>query len=301
MAGHFLHFDQWIGIDQTGAARLGGKKAAPLPVVRARRNGDVLSVGDVEWWSGLDLSQDRIGVGFRTAVVLDCVLGLPVDVQKMHPLAADVRKLLEYAAVWKPSSEIKEYGREVAAGFFSEFSAGSSDSRRECEVLSGAQSVFKTMPWQRNIQTGTWRMWRELGHTLRSGDVDLKIWPQEFQTSESNTRLSHVWRSHVWLFEAWPTLLWKSWLRQTSRKLENGVQALSSMVAETRMNLHLPESLAKLVEKDANVADSLVMAVSAAVMDEIGVLTNPWPGFMEHPTARSEGWIIGLSPELRHV
>ena len=285
-----MHFSQWIGIDQTGAALDGGKKAVSLPVVRVRADGEMLVVQDAEWWETLHFSEQRIGEGVRTAIVLDCVLGLSVAVQKMHPLAADVRKLLEYAASHPKNSGERIYGRDVAAEFFAEF-AIEGDSLRECERMSGAQSVFKTIPWQRNIQTGTWRMWYELGRSIISNAASVKIWPQEAEAADAQ----------LWLFEAWPTLLWKAWLRQTSRRLESGPQALATMVAEAGLQLRISKDMRGLVLKDANVADSLVMAVSAAVMDHMGVLMNPWPGFGAHPTARTEGWIIGLSPEFRHV
>ncbi len=88
----------------------------------------------------------------------------------------------------------------IAEEFFNSFKQEKFLSR-EIEKQLSANSVFTSRPFQKNIQTGTYRTWKDL-----SLDIDkINIWPHLNYNSEYFT-----------LIEGYPTEAWKR-LNNTNR------------------------------------------------------------------------------------
>src|SRR5690606_15146623 len=72
-----------------------------------------------------------------------------------------------------------------------------------------ANSVFQSRPYQKNIQTGTYRIWKDL--TSGGPTRWANIWPFETERSEL--------LDAPWIFEGFPSLLWREVLGLPTRDL----------------------------------------------------------------------------------
>jgi len=281
----------FIGIDQTGAGASQGKKAKPLPMCIAVKQG-------AGTWRFITESSrkplrlnrfhpqllqecfDQLGLDLKwntTAIILDCVLGLPRQIEMGSPKGRPY--LWEcFARAAGFSQNGKEFGREVAEAFFSEYLPGNNQAypKRFCEEVSGSNSVFQTRPYQKNIQTGTFRLWKDLGST---GKPWVKIWPFDKKDKRSD---------QAWIFEGYPSLIWKQCLQSSSRDLKKlrrlCVKAFPQFEIDTWRHL----------ERSPDLADSFVLAFGGVYLLERGKLWNPSVSFEEECNAPREGWILGL-------
>jgi hypothetical protein len=143
--------------------------------------------------------------------------------------------------------------------------------RRKCELLAGANSIFQLRPYQRNIQTGTFRIWKDLG---LEGRAWLNLWPFERAPRED-------W---PWMFEAFPSLFWREIFGCRSR-------------APSRVRKTIQERITircadwKRIEQNADLADAAVLAAGACLLQNDGRLFGKIL-----PQMRREGWILGLEP-----
>lgn len=282
----------FIGIDQTGAALSSGLKAKPLPICIAikqesgswrfltEKRKKPLSLESLhprclkEQMVSLQLS----GSLAKTALILDCVLGIPEATQSKIP--AKVKPylwgLFEKAASF--SKEGREFGRSVAEAFFLETFRNYKDQypKRYCEEISGSNSVFQVRPYQKNIQTGTFRLWKDLGSV---GEQWANIWPfdQEKQTG-----------NRPWIFEGYPSLLWKDCLQSPSRDPKKLRRLSEKAFPKFEIDTW------KHVERLPDMADSFVLALGGVLLQEEGRLWMPSKGFFNEPRALSEGWLLGL-------
>jgi hypothetical protein len=281
----------FIGIDQTGAASSNGKKARPLPMCIAmkQKSGSwrfitakgrkPLQIGRFQP-SVIQETFDQLKLDLnwsQTAIVLDCVLGLPRQVVVGPP------KVKPY--LWECfgraagfSKEGKEFGRDVAEAFFSEFLSQKSQGhpKRFCEEVSGSNSVFQTRPYQKNIQTGTFRLWKDLGSV---GEPWVNIWPFEKKSKHSEK---------AWIFEGYPSLIWKQCLQSPSRDLKKLRTLCEKAFPKFEMDTW------RHLEKSPDLADSFVLAFGGVFLQEKGQLWTPSASFQTEPNAPREGWILGL-------
>jgi hypothetical protein len=282
-----MTFDLWIGVDQTGAATRGGKSAKPLPCALARpsgRRGLRVELGTLPGATREDFADIGADGAKPVALLLDCVIGLPRGaVGSRFPGEQGAWELFRMASL-RRGAKGELYGREVARQFFAQFWEGSQARmpRRRCESLAGANSVFQVHPFQKNIQTGTFRIWRELG---QGGKPWARIWP-----FAATSRISGNW-----IFEAYPSLMWKIALGLRTRSLPNLERATREACEAAGIDLQF-RGWSRL-RNDADLADAFVLAVGGAILDRQDRLLEPWSGFAREGVRAlaSEGWIAGLS------
>lgn len=281
-----------IGIDQTGAASQKGKSAKPLPVCVLGFNKDLKwqvftecrgkklqlrALCPHELQDLLEALQIKAPLT-QVGLAVDCVLGLPRKfVTKQPKVRPYLWEVFREAAEFR--KEGKEFGRDVAEAFFSKWVAAQSKNypRRTCEKISGSNSLFQVRPYQKNIQTGTFRIWKDLG---RSPKEWIKIWP--FEVLKNPELLG------PWLFEGYPSLLWKEILQSPTRK----PAALKTLVSSLFPKLQIDTW--KHVHENPDHADAFVLALGAAALSSQGRLWEPSSHFRSESDAQSEGWLLGL-------
>jgi hypothetical protein len=247
------------GIDQTGAVERNGRPK-PLPVC-------YIAGHEVFFDYAISFSQKdllrilRLNAGEADHwLCIDCVLGLPIDFQ--FSWRDCIQRTLEFPG----------YGRGPAASFFDSLLLDLPKRevlfpRRKVEVACGANSVFQKHPFQKNIQTGTFRFWKEIA--LHPGDF---IAPAVEARSEKN---KGAWP----IFEGYPSYSWKQLFDLKSRKVSGLIEKVS--VFDCKLNWS--EAHQRQVEKDPNLADAFVLALSI----------RKWHHSLNHLAPHPEGSILG--------
>lgn len=270
-----------LGVDQTGASRARGRRAAPLPLALLTRRPDgpwVLDAGTPghpRTLPGLtpDAVAEHAPLAPTTALLVDAVVGL-VD----GPAGADGWwTLVERAATF--THEGRRFGRAVGAAFFGPLAPDDPTRHaRRADRVSGALPVFRHTPFQRNVQTGTHRVWRDLGQAPQRW---VQPWPLQ--------RPDDPDPAGPWLFEAWPTWGWRHLLDLRTRQPE----ALPDRLAARFPHLTLVPGTAEVLAQRPDHADAAVAALVGHVH-----LTEPRkplaPGLPDADWVHREGWILGL-------
>lgn len=290
-----------VGVDQTGAAQLGGLKAKPLPCALARRtrngewtvralafSGRKLSLASFDGAS-IERACEDAGwpgaFGTDSMIVVDCVLGLPYSSGASEGVDALWALFAEAA---RDVDARSGFGRVQAETFFSElahrrgFGSGPPFPARACEARARANSVFQARPYQKNVQCGTYRIWRDLGRSLA---IDGARWTRFgwFEDFETGTG--------PWTFEAFPSLLWRSRLGLATR---DRARLKSALVKSKMFNepVHVSKEDWLALEKSSDWADAAVLALTGASLAQNGQW-NRMPE-LEVSRLRQEGWILGL-------
>lgn len=235
----------FLGIDQTGAVdRLG--KPKPLPACLIKNNSVNLFY--------LDHFSEHIQKLKPDLVCIDCVLGLPVTTQ------VSLREAIAQTKAYE------KFGRAAAQDFFAKLGGGTKHTR-SVEVKLKANSVFTVHPFQKNIQTGTYRFWKEMAD---SPDwFYLPALPHE-KKSKSNK---------IPVVEGYPSYYWKTLLKKNHRSPKELLEILKS----TYPKLVFLKADIKLLEKDENLADALLLALAAREFkNDLNRKSHP------------EGWILGF-------
>lgn len=167
-------FNRIIGIDQTGALDSRGQFKPLYGVTLSLNRSGKVSSFKAELLPTLDLNQWRNQSG-RTLIVVDSVLGMPKSLLKKNESIRDLFLL---------TKKHKCFGLKAGQVFFSGLYRDRMGVRlpkkvsnlelRECDRIADANSLFRSMPYQRNVQTGTFRVWHELSKQLLH---DVAIWP----------------------------------------------------------------------------------------------------------------------------
>lgn len=284
-------FSTFIGIDQTGASIKNGRGAKPLPVcvgherekgkwqVLTQKQNKPLTLPGLHpnYIKDLLESLDISSKPSKTALIVDCVLGLPQEVLPHQEVTIDsLWKIFTEAAAFKLKE--KEFGREVAEKFFEQIAPQAEKfPRRVCEVWSHSNSVFRSRPFQKNIQTGTFRFWKELG---RVQDPWLHIWPYPQKTKN---------RAQIpWMFEGYPSLIWRDYLGLPHRNPRELKKSLKKLDLGAQMDTW------KQVEAYPDLADACVLVWGAIHLQNLSQLLHPSRRFSFEKAAQQEGWIMGL-------
>lgn len=279
----------FLGVDQTGASKKGGREALPLSCCIGVWRGNqlrVVTAGNLK--KPLTLSRfqpeeiEKILVSLEInqniqslLILVDCVLGLPNALLPPKGMPY-LWEYFERAAQFSLGG--KEFGRDVAEAFFDALLTSETESypRRLCEILSGSNSVFQKRPFQKNIQTGTFRIWKDLGQTKKEW---ARIWPFDLEKSP---------QQGPWIFEGYPSLIWKNLLGSRTRDLKK----LRKLVQDLPISLKIDTW--KWIESDPNQADAFVLMLGGFLLEKRNQLWSPHPEFMKQPEPFQEGWILGL-------
>lgn len=238
----------FLGIDQTGAVDRRGRPK-PLPACLIKNNSVSLFY--------LESFSEKIVLLKPDLICIDCVLGLPVTTQ------FSLREALAQ------TKDYKTFGRDVAQAFFANLGAGKKHTRT-VEVTLNANSVFTVHPFQKNIQTGTYRFWKEMAES-----PDWFYFPA---LPKEKVRKSN----RIPVVEGYPSYYWKILLKKNHRTPKELIKILKSAYPK----LILKSSDIKLLEKDENLADALVLALAARKFkNDLSRKSHP------------EGWILGYSSE----
>lgn len=203
-------------------------------------------------------------INFKTAVLVDCVLGLPKSFPHWQSVLAELQNVTG------------PYGRVPAEEFFAALLRGIEPlPTRLCEDWARANSVFRSRPYQKNIQTGTYRIWRDLASDPRR--TEWSIWP----FNEAIQPFT--------LFEGYPSLMWRQLAKLPARQPQRLPSWLDQVgIAHTRSD-------ALRVSGNPDLADAVMLAASGWILHRQQRLLQPFPGFQH----TQEGWIAGLVEPVR--
>lgn len=233
---------QFIGIDQTGAWNAAIRKPRPLAMAIIRPE-----LG--RWkFECLPLAQftpqgfAEANVKFEstsTLIATDCVFWSHSS-QTFKNLKTDFKNAHQWRLIHQRVS------REIAQAFFRTHGRPAG-TKRPVDQKMKAQSLYSPTPFQRNIQTGTFRIWSELGENPLNW---IGIYPWSPIDSDVNT----------WAVEAYPSYAWNSIFNSKIRnpkKLPHWIQKRFSK------QLIVTASAKALISKDGNYADAAVLALQA--------------------------------------
>lgn len=219
----------YLGIDQTGAVDSKGRpKKLPVCILV----GNEIQFSQMAHFSKAEI-QNLIGTkdlsGLR--IVIDCVLGLPKELGISWRQA--LPETLNYPGFGRKPAQ--EYFRHLAQGKF---------YQRKIEVLLKANSVFQEHPFQKNIQTGTFRFWKEMAQD-----------PDWFFAAGLSGEIK---KNRVPVFEGYPSYSWKKLFKTFHRE----PQSLGKILAFAYPDLQWNQKLQKHVDTDKNFGDSFVLALA---------------------------------------
>lgn len=263
-----MKFQVYLGIDQTGAGKLTAK---PLKAVALFRESKRIVGHQLLQLDSLKPEVIRTKLQLRDlrrmAILIDSVLGLP---EATWPGQAN-----RFWTLCRWAQQEPLFGRDAAHTFFSRFWRGHETQapHRLCERLASANSIFRFRPFQKNIQTGSFRIWKDLGSTKKWAN----IYPFDLKKSHPH---------HPWLFECYPSFLWKMLFDAPKRDFrfleKNDFQQIA-----------LPSQDRQLLQKDADLQDAFVNAYAGFYFDQKNQLFNAPPRPLSHQINK-EGWILGL-------
>jgi len=242
----------FVGVDQTGAVDANG---VPKPLPGCILSGKVPRFFYLSSFSKSELIEHvKPPRNHKILVCVDCVLGLPEEI----------------TVGWREAlariENFHGYGRSVAKDFFFQLGQGQTP-RRKIETACGANSVFQERPYQKNIQTGTYRIWKDI-----SLNADHFIVPA-LETNSGEKRIK--------LFEGYPSLSWRLLLKSSKRDFKNLPQLLDSQRIEIDWSLELQRQVAI----DPNLSDALLLALTIKKFLSHALKQKP----------SKEGWILGWS------
>jgi hypothetical protein len=220
----------------------------------------------------------RQPTGTRITVLLDCVLGLPDPFGKKG-FAAALRSL----AAMESKNQRTPFGRQSSEKFFAGLlktlpQSGKALPTRACEVLARANSVFRTRPFQKNIQTGTYRLWREISRNRE----EFLLWPFDSDRAKAGA---------IPVFEGYPSLIWRDTLGEKTRSPGKLPSLLKTLGVKTD-----PAVRERLI-RDGDLTDAAALALGGWIYSRrnlLGdVLLSRLSPSNRHRASR-EGWIAGL-------
>jgi len=246
-------FDTVVGIDQTSRP-----KPLPLVVLSRDESGWVLDHRSLKALTPKELLAQGIpALNSRTWISADCVLWV------FHGEGEQ--------GMWRTLAEAAAH-QGGARDFFKAHQGGR--DLRHVDQLARAQSVFRELPYQRNIQSGTFRVWSEIG-----GHRWLNLWPF-CQTANPD---------QAWLAEAYPTYFWKQHFNTKRRDpallarfLDEIPSKWMSVSDETKQQLLQPDY-----------ADAAILCLSTFALL---TLEPEWISIRER-FPREEGWIFGVKED----
>lgn len=234
----------YLGIDQTGSV---DSKGRPKPLPACILNGQDFELLEIPQFN----SQHIQKIDGELSICIDCVIGLPLSIKT--PWRSAITRTLEFHG----------YGRNPAKNYFQSF-LQKERPRRDVEIQCQANSVFQEYPFQKNIQTGTFRFWKEMAED-----------PDWFYAPFIQNEIS---KNRIPVFEGYPTLAWKILFETKKREPSLLKKHFKKFYPELRWNTKHQD----LVDKNPNYADAAVLALAVREL------------YPKKPvTPSNEGWILG--------
>ncbi|WP_168196485.1 hypothetical protein [Bdellovibrio sp. NC01] len=270
-----MSFDVFLGIDQTGAVTKSGLPQ-PLPTAIVYKDGGAMWILESDLYlpnltrrSTESLIKDidpRLEIE-KSAIILDSALGLAKDI---FPKNKNIFDLMQRAHHF--SYHGKRFGEKTAHAFFAQFIEKNPAHipQRQCEIIAHEKSVFQSHAFQKNLSTGTFRAWSELGS---ASEKWFSLWPMDEAPAKG-----------PWLFEAYPDLLWKKLVKSPTK---DPVALKAFLSAQKLVKLHpsVSKSLASI-----DFCDAVILAYAGLVFQKRRQLfKNP-----KIASPKKEGWILGL-------
>lgn len=244
----------FLGVDQTGAVDSKGK---PRPLPACSIVGTEISFFYLPEFSKKQIFDHlKPTKNQNVEICLDCVIGLPKELN------------MSWRQALRQISADSGYGRAAAKTYFDLLGRGQI-YRRKVEIECGANSVFKEKPFQKNIQTGTFRFWK-----------DISVSEHDFHAPFLKERPKN--RS-LPIYEGYPSLSWKLIFGTKNRTPD----LLPSLLKEHFPELSVSSPHKALLKKDVNLADAFVLAMTLKLLYSTHFLNC---GNLH------EGWILGHQP-----
>jgi hypothetical protein len=311
----------YVGVDQTGAVvkRRGETAWKPLPaalivpgtgrklrIIAADKDRKALAIDAFN--AGAIASLAALGgtVPERIVTLVDCVLGLP---SPMRRHSESIRDLFSLATAFNDQTTIP-MGRKRAAAFFHQLlcesnfqgAPGERWPLRHCERLTASNSVFQEHPFQKNVQSGTYRIWCDLGSLCHS-DCHPRLWPHDYHES-SDGKIPGIGFPEMIIAEGYPSLYWKKLFDLRSRQPASLRPAVNRTMERYKLTVESADW--ELIESDPDLADAVVLGLAAFVLDSRGLFlkavnatdltsASVKPDMFE---ASYEGWIAGAHADF---
>lgn len=266
----------FLGIDQTGAINHKGNPK-PLPCCLITKN-------EIEFFYLDHLSKNQIlkaisennWASVDLFICMDCVIGLPRSLN------------LDWRQTTKKTLLYPGWGKSIAQRFFSDllnecFLRAEKKSkdlpRRKSEIKLKANSVFQIHPFQKNIQTGTFRFWKELA--ISSDDFFAPA-VDSLKNKKSQTQAKSP--KPIPIFEGYPSHSWLVLFQSNTRDSKKISKHMKKFFPLLKWTL----SHERKINKDANLADALLLALTLYKIDSNSCLQN----LIKNTTPSSEGSIL---------
>lgn len=252
----------YLGIDQTGAIDSGGYPK-PLPACLLINNQlKPIYLSRLSRQAILEVVSHEDFLRLR--ICIDCVLGLPREIP------------VSWRNAILSTLEVPGYGRTPARIYFRKLLKSAKTKqlpRRNIETLCQANSVFLEHPFQKNIQTGTFRFWKDMAQ-----DPNWFYIPR-LPAEKKRAKLSKLKDSQIPICEGYPSLAWRVLFKVKKRLPEQ----FPKLLRENSPNIRVTPADLKLLRADPNLADAAVLSLLAK-REMTKELTSP---------ASQEGWILG--------
>lgn len=253
-----MSFKIFIGIDQTGATKINGEpKPLNICLIDARdENIKIKSRIKIKKLSFSEINHTiKIHVpnykNENCLICIDTVFGLPSELGiPIDQIFSDSQKYIY---------KNKPYGAITAHRFFNQYLKNKIHIPQRCvEKMTGANSVFKLTPYQKNIGCGSYRIIKELSQEKKW----YSLWP--FENSVKKFVIA----------EGYPSYFWKHEMNLKNRNLQK-----------------LKELFPELHFKTLDEADSFILAYGAYKN------STKMNTLKMNKKYKSEGWILGVQNE----
>lgn len=242
----------YLGVDQTGAI---DSKGIPKPLPACLIRGNCVFFFYLKTFSKSEIIASINPNSVEDLLVcVDCVIGLPQTLK------------MSWRQALKSISKFEGYGMKIARQYFHELGGGNI-YHREVEIACKANSVFKEKPFQKNIQTGTYRIWK-----------DISLEAESFFAPAVESKKQ---KNQIEIYEGYPSLSWRKIFELPNRQPQN----VSKLMLAEFPELSWKMSLQSQIDRDPNLADALLLALTMKVFAEkesgLEITCDP------------EGWILG--------
>ena len=279
-------FQCFIGIDQTGAISKNGINAKPLPVsllfVNKNQKWEIIVSNELflDYFSPECIKKlfqkycNHIHLN-KTFIAIDSVFGVPhrKDLKNTKSIRSYYKQAINHS---HNNLFSINFGRNVAEDFFklSKWYENSNLPKRLVESIAKANSLFSARPYQKNVQTGSYRTWVELGQYWK--DDDYFLWPFDIITDVDKAIIAEIY----------PSYFWKNYFDSSTR----GKLNLSKIIDIMDENIIYSSQIDQLNEDHQ---DAVIASLGAYKSIDNNSYCYPYE-YVEDSIRNREGWILGV-------